>query len=213
MGKLTLLAGIAAGAGATYLLDPARGSERRHKLVDRFRSAREKISDEQGHLAPRDLLSRTKEAVSDMRSRLQNGYREELAGEARETAREMASTSAWSPRTRLVAAGLGGALTLYGLRRSNLMGLAFISVGTALVARGITNFELRRSGGEEDESAAFTQPSASSSRTSRSAPPPQYQREDAFEPADVPTAADLRNRAAEEEMTAFTENPDSIPSD
>jgi len=211
MGKFTLLAGIAAGAGATYLLDPACGSERRRKLVDQLRSAREKMSDEQGHLAPGDLLTRTKEAVSDMRSRLQNGYREELAGEARETAREMASTSAWSPRTRFVAAGLGGALTLYGLRRSSLMGLAFISVGMALVARGITNFELKRTG-EAERPAAFT-PSASSAYSSRSAPPPQYQREDVFEPADAPTAADLRNRAAEEEMTAFTENPDSIPSD
>jgi len=213
MGKLTLLAGIAAGAGATYLLDPARGSERRRGLVDQLRSAREKMSDEQGRLAPRDLLTRTKEAVSDMRSRLQNGYREELAGEARETAREMASAGAWSPRTRFVAAGLGGALTLYGLRRSSLMGLALISVGTALVARGITNFELKRTAGEADSSAAFNQPDASSAHTSRSAPPPQYQREDVFEPADAPTAADLRNRAAEEEMTAFTENPDSIPAD
>src|SRR5574341_657624 len=82
MGKFTLLAGIAAGAGAAYLLDPANGGERRQRLLDQLRSAREKMSDDQGHLAPRDLLSRTKEAVSDMRSRLQNGYREELAGEA-----------------------------------------------------------------------------------------------------------------------------------
>lgn len=214
MGKLTLLAGVAAGAGAAYLLDPAAGSERRHKVAEQFRSAREKMSDEEGRLAPRDLLTRTKEAVSDIRGRLQNGYREELAGEARDTAREMASTGRWSPRTRVVAAGLGGALALYGMRRTSLLGLAVTATGIGLIARAVTNLELRRNA-EEAEGGAPGRSRAPAARASsaRIAPPPQYQREGPVEASDAPTAADLRNRAAEEEMTAFTENPDSIPSD
>lgn len=207
MAKLMLLAGVAAGAGAVYLLDPVSGSERRSKLADQFRSAREKMSDEQGHLAPRDVLSRTREAVSDWRGRLQNGYREELAGEARETAREMASTGRWSPRTRVVAAGLGGALALYGMRRTSILGLAVTATGVGLIARAVTNLELRRGAEEKGTSAR----SRTSAKASQPAPPPQYQRDATVE--DKPTAADVRNRAAEEEMTAFTESPDSFPSD
>src|SRR2546428_12368212 len=115
MSKLPLVVGMAAGASAMYLLDPSRGGDRRQRLWDQVQRARDKMRDNEGHLAPRDLISRTKEAVSDVRNRLSNGYREDIVAEAKETAQEMASPGRWSNRTRIVAAGLGRGPMFYGL--------------------------------------------------------------------------------------------------
>src|SRR2546422_1650527 len=149
MSKLPLVVGVAAGASVMYLLDPGGGSERRQRLRDQFERARDKVSNDEGRLAPKDLISRTKEVVSDVRNRLSNGYREDIVTEAKETAQEMASPGRWSMRTRIVAAGLGGGLALYGLRRSSLTGLALISIGTGLMARALTNYEILKTGGVE----------------------------------------------------------------
>src|SRR5436309_631491 len=86
MSKLPLVVGMAAGASAMYLLDPSRGGDRRQRLWDQVQRARDKMSDNEGRLAPRDLISRTKEAVSDVRNRLSNGYREDIAAEEEMTA-------------------------------------------------------------------------------------------------------------------------------
>jgi gas vesicle protein len=210
MTKLPLVVGVAAGASAMYLLDPGRGGERRQRLRDQLQRARDKVSNEDGRLAPKDLISRTKEAVSDVRNRLSNGYREDIVTEAKETAQEMASPGRWSMRTRIVAAGLGGGLALYGLRRSSLTGLALISIGTGLMARALTNYEILKTGGVEDPG----QSGSRRARTSRSSSRGSRAEATAMAEQDVqPSARDLRDKAAEEEMTAFSDNPADIPSD
>jgi len=193
-----------------YLLDPGRGGERRERLRDQFQRARDKVSNDEGRLAPRDLVSRTKEAVSDVRNRLSNGYREDIVTEAKETAQEMASAGRWSTRTRIVAAGLGGGLAFYGLRHSSLAGLALISIGAGLMARALTNYEILKSDdgeGPAESTARRTRNSRGTSRTSRSEATTMAKQ-------DIqPSARDLPDTAAEEEMTAISENAEDIPSD
>jgi gas vesicle protein len=211
MNKIPLLVvGMAAGASVMYLLDPRHGGERRQRLSDQFQRARDKVSDDEGHLAPRDLISRTKEAVSDVRNRLSNGYRENMVAEAKETAQEMASPGRWSTRTRIVAAGLGGGLAFYGLRRTSPAGLTLIAVGGGLIARALTNYELLKMGDVQppaESSSKRSQTPRSASRSSQTEPTATTQQ-------DVrPNARDQRDRAAEEEITAFNENPEGLPSD
>jgi CBS domain-containing protein len=50
----------------------------------------------------------------------------------------------WSPTARLLAGTAGGALALYGLRRSQTVGIGMATVGVALLARSLTNRELSR---------------------------------------------------------------------
>jgi hypothetical protein len=209
MSKLPLVVGIAAGVSAMYVLDPGRGAERRQKLRDQFQRVRDRVSNDEGRLAPRDLISRTKEAVSDVRNRLSNGYREDIVTEAKETAQEMASPGRWSMRTRIVAAGLGGGLAFYGLRRTSLTGLALISIGAGLIARAATNYAILKS----DEEGA-PESSARGSRTSRGTSRASRSETTAMTQQDVqPSARDLRDKAGEDETTAFNENPADIPSD
>jgi len=209
MSKLPLVVGVAAGVSAMYLLDPGRGSERRQRLRDQLQRARDKVSNDEGRLAPKDLISRTKEAVSDVRNRLSNGYREDIVTEAKETAQEMASPGRWSMRTRIVAAGLGGGLAFYGLRRTSLTGLALISIGAGLIARAATNYEILKS----DEEGA-PESSATRGRTPRGTSRASRSETTAMTQQDIqPSARDLRDKAGEEEMTAFNENPEGIPSD
>jgi uncharacterized membrane protein len=51
--------------------------------------------------------------------------------------------SNWAPAPRLLAGAAGGALALYGARRRDLLGRALEIAGLALVARGMTNLEMR----------------------------------------------------------------------
>ena len=210
MSKLPLVVGMAAGASAMYLLDPSRGGDRRQRLWDQVQRARDKMSDNEGRLAPRDLISRTKEAVSDVRNRLSNGYREDIVAEAKETAQEMASPGRWSTRTRIVAAGLGSGLVFYGLRRTSPTGLALASVGAGLMARALTNYEILKANNVEGSAGSTSRRAPGSRGTSRG---PRSEGKIKAEQDIEPNARDLRDIAAEEEMTAFNENPGGIPSD
>jgi hypothetical protein len=133
--------------------------------------------------------------ASDFRGRLTNGRREQILDEAKGTAREIASTQPWSTRTRVVAAGVGGGLIFLGLRRTSLPGLAVTAFGLGLAARALTNFRLGEGAGADVTESDYARGRAVPGDTV------------------APNASDLRDLAAEEEMTAFTENPGSIPSD
>lgn len=50
----------------------------------------------------------------------------------------------WAPTTRLLTSAVGGALAYYSARRRSLSAIALGSVGLGLLARGLTNVELRR---------------------------------------------------------------------
>jgi hypothetical protein len=227
MGRVTVLIGLAAGAGAMYLLDREHGRERRARLTEEVQRLREKLSDEEGRVDPRDILNRTKESVSDLRHRFTNGQREKVTSEIRGAASELGSTGRWSPGTRLLAAGVGSGLALYGIRRTNLIGLGMLAAGLGLLAKAVANFELRKHSEGFDRDATIVsaesrdrrnaegrkamseQPSEQSgSRPSSS----RTQSEPTGELNDAATAQDMRDRIPEE-RTAFTENPESLPSD
>jgi uncharacterized membrane protein len=50
----------------------------------------------------------------------------------------------WSPTTRLLAGAAGGALTVYGLSRRDPLSLGIAAIGIGLLARGVTNLEMKR---------------------------------------------------------------------
>ncbi len=223
MGKFTLLIGLTAGAGAMYMLDRERGQERRARLSEEMQRLRERLSDEEGHVDPRDILNRTKESVSDFRHRFTNGQREKMTSELRGAAAELGSTGRWSPSTRLLAAGVGSGLAIYGIRRSSLVGLGVTAAGLALLAKAVANFELRKSSEEFDSDATAGRPESrdlryEERRTGMSEQPSsrqsssRTQSEPTSELDDAATAQDMRDRISEE-RTAFTESPDTLPSD
>jgi uncharacterized membrane protein len=49
----------------------------------------------------------------------------------------------WSPTARLLAGAAGGALALYGVRRRGMTGTALELAGLSLLARGLTNLDMR----------------------------------------------------------------------
>lgn len=212
MGKLTVLIGLAGGAGAMYLLDPEHGASRRARLGDEVQRVREKLSDEEGHVAPRDILNRTKESVSDFRHRFSNGQREKVTSEIRDAAAALGSTGRWSPGTRILAAAAGSGLALYGIRRTSLLGLGMTAAGLGLVARAITNFELTKSDDEKLHESMMEQPKEQGG-SRRSSGAQRQPVADVTDPATAPaTAQDMRDRMSEE-RAAFSDNPDTIPSD
>jgi hypothetical protein len=223
MGKVTVLIGLAGGAGAMYLLDREHGRERRARLTEEMQRLREKLSDEEGHVDPRDILNRTKESVSDLRHRLTNGQREKVTSEIRGAASGLGSTGRWSPGTRLLAAGVGSGLALYGIRRTSLIGLGMTAAGLGLLARAIANFELRRPSEEfERDPTAGRQesrdPRSEELRTGMSEQPSSRRPSDRTKSEltgdldDATTAQDMRDRISEE-RAAFTESPETLPSD
>ncbi|HEV8714917.1 MAG TPA: SRPBCC family protein [Candidatus Binatia bacterium] len=64
-------------------------------------------------------------------------------GRRRERRFELMQTN-WSPTARLIASLAGGTLAQRGLQRGGAAGLALGGIGLALLARGLSNLELRR---------------------------------------------------------------------
>ncbi|MGH7519229.1 MAG: SRPBCC family protein [Gemmatimonadales bacterium] len=64
----TLVAGLLLGAGLMYLLDPDRGTRRRHIVRDRLGRARRRVGEELG-AAARDVKNRSSGAVAGLRFR------------------------------------------------------------------------------------------------------------------------------------------------
>ena len=52
--------------------------------------------------------------------------------------------ASWSPTTRFIAGTAGGTVALYGLRQLNALGAAVSALGTAVLARALTNMEFKR---------------------------------------------------------------------
>lgn len=52
--------------------------------------------------------------------------------------------ASWSPATRFIAGAAGGTLALYGLRRLNAFGAGVSVLGTAVLARALSNMEFKR---------------------------------------------------------------------
>jgi len=50
----------------------------------------------------------------------------------------------WSPTSRLLAGAAGGALAVYGLSRRDPISLSLGAIGIGLIARGVTNLEMKR---------------------------------------------------------------------
>src|SRR5919106_467661 len=50
----------------------------------------------------------------------------------------------WSPTTRFIAGTFGGTLALYSARQLNVLGTAVATLGTAILARALTNMEFKR---------------------------------------------------------------------
>jgi uncharacterized membrane protein len=50
----------------------------------------------------------------------------------------------WSPTSRLLAGAAGGALAVYGLSRRDAISLSLGAIGIGLIARGVTNLEMKR---------------------------------------------------------------------
>lgn len=65
-------------------------------------------------------------------------------GRKREGTRFGPRKANWSPTMRLVATAAGGALAVYGAKRSGILGSAASSLGVGVVVRALTNFETGR---------------------------------------------------------------------
>jgi uncharacterized membrane protein/osmotically-inducible protein OsmY len=50
----------------------------------------------------------------------------------------------WSPTSRLLAGAAGGALAVYGLSKRDPISLSLGAIGIGLIARGVTNLEMKR---------------------------------------------------------------------
>jgi hypothetical protein len=146
-----------------------------------------------------------------------------VTSEIRGAASGLGSTGRWSPGTRLLAAGVGSGLALYGIRRTSLMGLGMTAAGLGLLARAIANFELRKPSEEFDHNATAARPESrglrnEELRTGMSKQPSSRGASDhaKSEPAgdldDAATAQDMRDRISEE-RAALTESPETLPSD
>jgi uncharacterized membrane protein len=86
--------------------------------------------------------------VSEVRNELEvssspHGIPSLQGGRPRESRAELAQEH-WAPATRMIVAGIGGALALRGLRSEGVVGPALVTIGGLLVARALTNLPATR---------------------------------------------------------------------
>jgi uncharacterized membrane protein len=131
--KMLLTAGI--GAGVMYFYDPRSGDRRRALMRDQIMSARG------------DAEEFMDKAVVDLRNRAEGLKALPTQVRDRTASRQMDLTDAegnLTPGIRLLLAGGGGLLALYGRGRGGVVGSALSMGGLGLAARGIANTDFRR---------------------------------------------------------------------
>lgn len=131
--KMLLTAGI--GAGVMYFYDPRSGDRRRALMRDQIMSARG------------DAGEFMDKALDDLRNRAEGIKSLPTQVRNRTTVTQMPMTDAegnLTPGIRLLLAGGGGLLTLYGRLRGGIIGSALSMGGLGLAARGVTNTDFRR---------------------------------------------------------------------
>lgn len=142
-GQGQLITGVVVGAGAMYLLDPECGDRRRSLLQERGAEVARQLSDRFPGAGAR--------------------------GSARKTAR--LDQERWSPRIRLILGAAGGLMAVKGLRTRGVGGEVLTALGTALLARAVSNtppqplVDLGSSGFNPAVSTGFAEEVASVSTT------------------------------------------------
>lgn len=106
------------GAAGMYYFDPARGRRRRAQLRERLGQGERRTS-------------RTADSAPSPRPRAPQEHTEFM--------REV-----WSPEVRAIGGVAGSTAALYGLGRGGLRGMLLGIAGVLLLARAVTNVELRR---------------------------------------------------------------------
>ena len=128
----SFLAGALAGAGAMYLLDPARGAERRARLGRRLARVRRGI--ETGALP--DARSLLGWEADDPRRRADDTEDVDVSL-LRSGGRDFGRLKA----TSALVGVAGGALAAYGLTRRGRVGGAMRAIGTTMLASGLRDLE------------------------------------------------------------------------
>jgi len=154
-------AGITAGIGLMYILDPSMGRQRRSMIMGGVADAAQKASDGM-HVA----MHRTTETVSGAAEKVVEGAKSVaekatsmFSGDANEQGRGSSSEQTgepWSPTTRMLVGTAGGAIVAFGMTQRFPVACALGAVGLGLVARAVTNFQIEEylgMGGRHDESS------------------------------------------------------------
>ncbi len=128
----SFLTGVMVGAGAMYLLDPVRGTERRARVGRRLAQVREGI--ENGALPDARSLLGWDRGIP--RSRADDGADLDVTI-LRSGGRDFGRLKA----TSALVGVAGGALAAYGLARRGRVGGAMRAIGTTMLASGLRDLE------------------------------------------------------------------------
>jgi len=144
---MAFLRTLALGAGAMYLLDPEKGTERRQKIRDGFN----------GFI--NDLNQSFESGVEDLKHRVED-VKEQLHGEGRpgHTGFEgMQLSGELPPAAKLVAAAGGTAMIFYGALRGHITPIMLGSVGVGLATRGTLGTCASEAGSAEQKKMGASQ--------------------------------------------------------